>query len=68
MSKVDPRCKELAFNPKYEELFAPVTGPVNPFKTANQRAHKNHITGFVEESHMNKFQVHPSRLMQEEEK
>ena len=59
--RVDPRAKELAYNPSYDELFAPVAGPVNPFKSDNQRAHRNVMTGFVESAHMNAFQFQRER-------
>ncbi|KAM3722366.1 Pre-mRNA-processing factor [Dirofilaria immitis] len=53
---IDPQTKELNYNPKYEELFQPVAGPSNPFKSANQTAPKNMLTGFVESAHVNNFQ------------
>lgn len=52
---IDPQSKELAYNPKYEELYAPVQGPENPFKTNQQKAHKNMLSGYVEKAHMNEF-------------
>ncbi|VDM98434.1 unnamed protein product [Thelazia callipaeda] len=53
---VDPQTKELHYNPKYEELFLPKVGPLNPFKSANERATKNMLTGYVETAHVNNFQ------------
>lgn len=53
---IDPQTKELSYNPKYEELFQPMAGPSNPFKSANQTAPKNMLTGFVESAHVNNFQ------------
>ncbi|KAK6035178.1 hypothetical protein COOONC_27317 [Cooperia oncophora] len=52
---VDPRTKELKTNPRYEQLFQPEAGPSNPFKSENQRAQKNVLTGFVEPAHFNDF-------------
>lgn len=31
-------------------------GPSNPFKSENQKAKKNMLTGFVESAHINSFQ------------
>ncbi|VDM50563.1 unnamed protein product [Toxocara canis] len=53
---VDPRTKELDYNPKYEELFQPIAGPSNPFKSSSQSAHKNMLTGYVETAHVDSFQ------------
>ncbi|XP_066279369.1 pre-mRNA-processing factor 17-like isoform X2 [Branchiostoma lanceolatum] len=47
--------KEVAYNPTYDQLFAPQIGPVNPFKTQQDQAHKNTLSGFVEEAHVNDF-------------
>ncbi len=53
---LDPNAKEIKYNAKYEELFAPVVGPSNPFKSGQEAAHKNMLTGFVEPAHINDFQ------------
>lgn len=58
---VNPTDKELFYNPKYEELFTPVQGPQNPFLTDQQKAHRNTLTGFVEEAHINEFQFENQR-------
>ncbi|EPB73633.1 WD domain, G-beta repeat protein [Ancylostoma ceylanicum] len=52
---VDPRTKELKTNPTYDQLFQPEAGPSNPFKSDNQKAQKNTLTGFVEPAHINDF-------------
>jgi pre-mRNA-processing factor 17 len=52
---------ELQYNPKYEELFAPVQGPDNPFKSEIQKATKNTTTGFVEPAHISEFQFENQR-------
>ncbi|GIY56051.1 pre-mRNA-processing factor 17 [Caerostris darwini] len=52
---VDPLSRTVNFNPKYEELYAPVAGPENPFKTQQQKADKNMLAGFVESAHINEF-------------
>ncbi|PAV85509.1 hypothetical protein WR25_09875 [Diploscapter pachys] len=51
----DPKTKQINHNPTYEQLFQPESGPVNPFKSANQRAQKNTLTGYVEPAHINEF-------------
>ncbi|KAE9418037.1 hypothetical protein Angca_008208 [Angiostrongylus cantonensis] len=52
---VDPKTKELKTNATYEQLFQPEVGPTNPFKSDNQKAQKNVLTGFVEPAHINDF-------------
>lgn len=42
---IHPDTKELLYNPKYEELFAPVVGPTNPFKTKQQEIERNMLSG-----------------------
>ena len=58
---MDPTATEVKYNPKYEELYAPVVGPSNPFKTQQQAASKNHLAGFVEDAHVNEFQFETQR-------
>ncbi|KAL0275354.1 UNVERIFIED_CONTAM: hypothetical protein PYX00_003223 [Menopon gallinae] len=52
---------EVTYNPKYEELFAPEVGPENPFKTQQQKAKKNMLSGYVEKAHLNEFQFENQR-------
>ncbi|KAH8020972.1 hypothetical protein HPB51_011028 [Rhipicephalus microplus] len=59
---IDPTSKELLFNPKFENLFAPVVGPENPFKTQQQKAVKNTLAGYVEPAHVNDFHFESQRL------
>lgn len=40
-------------NPKYEELFTPEVGPENPFQTQQQKAAKNMLSGYVEQTNVN---------------
>ncbi|XP_021700110.1 pre-mRNA-processing factor 17 [Aedes aegypti] len=56
-----PTVSELHYNPRFEELFAPVAGPVNPFLTEQMKAPKNTITGFVEKAHISDFQFDNQR-------
>ena len=58
---IDPSAKEINYNPRYEELFAPVAGPAHPFKTQQEAAVKNTLSGYVEPSHLNEFQFELQR-------
>nr|XP_018915708.1 PREDICTED: pre-mRNA-processing factor 17 [Bemisia tabaci] len=58
---IDPTTKEMTYNLKYEELFAPEVGPENPFLTQQQRAPKNMLSGYVEQAHISDFQFENQR-------
>lgn len=58
---IDPSAKEINYNPRYDELFAPVAGPAHPFKTQQEAANKNTLSGYVEPSHLNEFQFELQR-------
>lgn len=58
---IDPTATEVTHNPKYEELFGPEVGPENPFKTQQQRAVKNILSGYVERAHISEFQFENQR-------
>ena len=58
---IDPSKKEINYNPRYDELFAPVAGPAHPFKTQQEAATKNTLSGYVEPSHLNEFQFELQR-------
>lgn len=58
---IDPTAKEVKYNYKYEELYAPEVGAYNPNKTQQQRAKKNNLAGFVENAHVNEFQFETQR-------
>lgn len=58
---LDPSATEVKYNPRYDELYAPVSGPANPFKTQQQAAHKNTLAGLVEDAHVNEFQFETQR-------
>ncbi|XP_059157452.1 LOW QUALITY PROTEIN: pre-mRNA-processing factor 17-like [Physella acuta] len=58
---IDANTKELKYNPKHDELFAPYVGPVNPYKTAQSSQKKNTLCGFVEPAHVNSFQFDNQR-------
>lgn len=44
-------CKELSYNPRYNELYAPKIGPVDPKKPA-EPFKKNFLTGLLEPTNM----------------
>lgn len=58
---IHPDRKEINYNPKYEELFAPVVGPDNPFKTQQQQTERNMLSGHVEPAHVSEFQFENQR-------
>ena len=58
---LDPNTKEVKYNPKYEELYAPVAGPENPHLSEQEAAAKNMLTGYVEPAHINNFQFELQR-------
>ncbi|XP_060599989.1 pre-mRNA-processing factor 17-like [Ruditapes philippinarum] len=52
---LDPKIKEVKYNPKYDELYAPQIGPTNPYKTQQFSATRNSLAGYVEDAHVNNF-------------
>lgn len=58
---IHPDTQELTYNPKYEELFAPILGPLNPFKTQQQQIEKNVLSGHIEPAHVSEFQFETQR-------
>lgn len=58
---IDPNATELTFNPKYEVLFAPTLGPENPFKTQQQQAKRNMLSGYVEPAYISSFEFENQR-------
>ncbi|XP_041354236.1 pre-mRNA-processing factor 17-like [Gigantopelta aegis] len=58
---IDKTVKEIKYNPKYEELYAPEAGPENPYKTQQFSSSRNMLAGFVEEAHVNDFQFENQR-------
>ena len=49
------------YNPKVDELFAPTLGPDCPFKSGQQKAHRNTLAGYVEPAHLSEFQFEAQR-------
>uniref|UniRef100_A0A6M2DMU2 Pre-mRNA-processing factor 17 n=1 Tax=Xenopsylla cheopis TaxID=163159 RepID=A0A6M2DMU2_XENCH len=58
---VDPTAKEVTYNPKFDEMFAPIVGPENPFVTEQMAAKRNMLSGFVEKAHISEFQFENQR-------
>ncbi|XP_037100190.1 pre-mRNA-processing factor 17 [Syngnathus acus] len=58
---LDPSVKEVAYNPRYETMFAPEFGPENPFKTQQMAAPRNMLSGFAEPAHVNDFMFEQQR-------
>ncbi|XP_072178931.1 pre-mRNA-processing factor 17-like [Diadema setosum] len=58
---LDPSTKLVMYNPQYEQIYTPEAGPANPFKTQQQNAAKNMLSGFVEPAHLNAFHFENQR-------
>eukprot|EP00055_Hartaetosiga_balthica_P009503 m.37989 g.37989 ORF g.37989 m.37989 type:complete len:567 (-) comp6771_c0_seq3:2117-3817(-) len=58
---VDPQAKEVSYNPKAEQLFAPQAGPLNIFKQNKTALKRNTFTGYIEEGHISDFQFDNQR-------
>ncbi|CAF4007742.1 unnamed protein product [Rotaria sp. Silwood2] len=60
-SFLDIRAREVQYNPKYEDMYAPVFGPTNPNLTQQQKSHKNLINGHAESTNLSDFQFENQR-------
>ncbi|CAF3251810.1 unnamed protein product [Rotaria socialis] len=60
-SFLDIRTREVQYNPKYEDMYAPVFGPSNPNLTQQQSSHRNTINGHVESTTLSDFQFENQR-------
>lgn len=58
---LDPTLKEVTYNPRYDEMYAPVQGPEHPDMTMQQRAPRNTLAGYVEKAHINAFEFENQR-------
>ena len=58
---MDDTGKELTYNPRYEELWAPKYGPDNPMVSDHHKAIKNTLSGYVEKACVNDFQFDNQR-------
>ncbi|CEM27201.1 unnamed protein product [Vitrella brassicaformis CCMP3155] len=55
----DPNAKQIYTNPTAESLFAPLQGPVHPYKVDQLYAgHRNHLTGHLEAHNLPHFAFH----------
>ncbi|KAF1744111.1 hypothetical protein MXB_4547, partial [Myxobolus squamalis] len=59
---MDPSDKVMLYNPKYEELYAPVIGPANPFKNSEQKKPRNMYNGYVQPANVNDAMFDDQRL------
>ena len=52
----DPSKHTIYYNAKFDDMYAPVEGPNNPYETDGvARGLKNHKLGMVEDAHVNSF-------------
>ncbi|XP_042869900.1 pre-mRNA-processing factor 17-like [Penaeus japonicus] len=57
---LDPQEKELKYNPKYDELYAPTLGPHKP-ESDYHKVNRNTLAGHVEPAHFNHFEFESQR-------
>ncbi|KAG0724452.1 Pre-mRNA-processing factor 17 [Chionoecetes opilio] len=57
---LDPDQKELTYNPRYEELYAPVFGP-EALDSKFHEVDRNTLAGHVESAHFNDFEFESQR-------
>lgn len=60
-SFLDIKAREVTFNPKYEDMYAPAFGPVNPNLTQQQRSFRNVLNGHAESTTLSDFQFENQR-------
>ncbi|CAK8672299.1 pre-mRNA-processing factor 17-like [Clavelina lepadiformis] len=53
--------KVVSYNPTFAEMHVPEQGPANPFKTRQQLAQKNTLSGYVQEAHVSHFNFETQR-------
>lgn len=54
-------CKELTYNPRYEDLWTPRLGPEDPKVSEFHKSVKNTLTGYVEKASFNDFHFENQR-------
>eukprot|EP00240_Pyramimonas_obovata_P007446 CAMPEP_0118921158 /NCGR_PEP_ID=MMETSP1169-20130426/527_1 /TAXON_ID=36882 /ORGANISM="Pyramimonas obovata, Strain CCMP722" /LENGTH=183 /DNA_ID=CAMNT_0006861833 /DNA_START=214 /DNA_END=761 /DNA_ORIENTATION=- len=53
---IDPARKQVYYNPKYEDMYAPIAGPAHPYsKDGLSAGQRNHKLGHVEDAHLGSF-------------
>ncbi|XP_050727011.1 pre-mRNA-processing factor 17-like [Eriocheir sinensis] len=57
---IDPDQKELMYNPKFDELYAPVLGP-EAVHSKYHEVDRNTLAGYVETAHFNDFEFESQR-------
>lgn len=57
---IDPDEKELKYNPRYDELYAPVLGP-EALHSKYHEVNRNTLAGHVESAHFNDFEFESQR-------
>ncbi|CAF0857313.1 unnamed protein product [Adineta steineri] len=60
-SFLDIKTREVLYNPKYEDMYAPIYGPTNPNLTQQQRTFKNVLNGYAESTTLSDFQFENQR-------
>lgn len=53
--------KTLMYNPRYDELYAPLLGPRDSRRTQQQLAQRNTLAGYAEPAHFSHFQFENQR-------
>ena len=51
----------VMYNPTYEQMYAPVLGPENPYRTEYQKGVKNSFGGYYEPAHVQEFDFEMQR-------
>ena len=60
-SFLDIKAREVTYNPKYEDMYAPAFGPANPNLTQQQRTFRNVLNGHAESTTLSDFQFENQR-------
>ncbi|CAF4541125.1 unnamed protein product [Rotaria sp. Silwood1] len=60
-SFLDIKTREVLYNPKFEDMYAPVFSPTNPNLTQQQRSFKNVLNGYAESTTLSDFQFENQR-------
>ena len=58
---VSPDSQKVMYNPTYEQMYAPVLGPENPYKTDYQKGLKNSYGGYYQAAHIQEFDFETQR-------
>eukprot|EP00116_Pleurobrachia_bachei_P001519 sb/3461781/ len=58
---ISPDTKVLQYNPTVSQMYTPLVGPDNPYKTQQAKAQKNMFCGFVEKTGVSDFSFDAQR-------